>query len=106
MNSECSSVRKTRHSAPPELDRLELSIRRLIEAHDSWRQRAVAAEARMAELESTVQGLSTGKLDPMALTEEVRTLREQNRLLRQRLQSGSEAVQRMLARLQFAGEGR
>jgi predicted nucleic acid-binding Zn-ribbon protein len=103
---ESSSVRNTRHMAPPELDRLELTIRRLLEAHDAWKQRAVAAEARVAELEQALQQLSTGGLDPLALADQVRELQAANETLRKRVQQGHDAVQRMLARLQFAEEGR
>jgi hypothetical protein len=106
MNSESSSVRKSRHAAPPELDRLELSIRRLLEAHDAWKQRARVAEARVAELESTMTSLSTGGLDPLALSEQVRALQERNRQLQSRVERGGDAVQKMLARLQFVEEGR
>jgi hypothetical protein len=99
-------VRKTRHVAPPELDRLELTIRRLLEAHDLARQRADRAEARVVELEERMRSMSTGGLDALALSEQVSTLQEQNRRLRDRIEQGGAAVQRLLARLQFAEEGR
>jgi hypothetical protein len=99
-------VRKTRHVAPAEFDRLELTIRRLLEAHDAWRDRAHAAEARVAELQAMLDGMKEGRFDPVALAEEVRSLRAGNGALRERLQRADETVQRMLARLQFVEEGR
>jgi hypothetical protein len=98
-------VRK-RHVAPPELDRLELKVMGLFEAHDAWRTRALEAEARVAELEQAVRALSSGGLDPVALSDEVRVLEERNLALRERTRQAQAAVQRMLARLQFAEEER
>jgi hypothetical protein len=103
---ESSSARRPRRMAPPELDRLELSVRRLLESHDAWRRRASHAEARVSELEQTVQQLSEGSLDPVALAERVRLLEERNRSLRERMDAAHDAVQKMLARLQFAEEER
>jgi hypothetical protein len=99
-------VRNTRHHAPPELDRLELKVRRLLETHDAWRRRAEAAEVRVRNLEATVRELAAGNLDPVVLADEVRTMDERNRALRERMQQAHQAVQRMLARLQFAEEER
>lgn len=97
-------MRKTRQKLPPELDHLELTIRRLIEAHDKWRDRAAAAEARIRELETAVQELSAGRLDPVALAEDVRTLHDRNASLEDRLTRAHAAVERMMARLQFTAE--
>ena len=97
-------MRKTRQKLPPELDHLELTIRRLIEAHDRWRDRAAEAEGRIRELERAVQELSAGRLDPVALAEDVRTLEERNASLEDRLTRAHAAVERMMARLQFTAE--
>jgi FtsZ-binding cell division protein ZapB len=99
-------VRKTRHISPPELDRLELAIRRLLETNDSLRRRAQAAENKVAELEAAVRDLASGGLDPVKLTGRVESLESQNRMLRERMGTAQETVQRMLARLHFAGEER
>ncbi|HUF50729.1 MAG TPA: hypothetical protein VMN60_07850 [Longimicrobiales bacterium] len=97
-------MRKTRQAYPQELDRLELTIRRLLEAHDALRRRADAADARVTELASTVRDLSGGAIDPVALAGEVERLERSNRELRERLQRAHEAVERIRARLQFAEE--
>lgn len=99
-------MRKTRQTLPPELDNLELAIRRLLEDHDAWRDRARAAEARIRELEKAVQELSAGRLDPVALAEDVRTLEERNAAMHDRLTRAHAAVERMMARLQFTAEER
>jgi chromosome segregation ATPase len=106
MTWESTSVAKSRHAVPPELDRLELTVRRLLEAHDAWRARAETAEARIRELERAVQELASGSLDPVAMADEVRSLETQNAELRTRLSSAQQAVQRMLSRLQFVEEER
>jgi chromosome segregation ATPase len=97
-------VPRSRSRTPAELDRLELKVRRLLDAHDSWRRRAEAAEARGRDLEATIRELAAGRLDPLALTDEVRALDERNRALQERMESARAAVQRMLNRLQFAEE--
>lgn len=97
-------MRKTRQKLPSELDHLELTIRRLLEAHDTWRDRAAAAETRIRELEKAVQELSAGRLDPVALAEDVRTLEERNASLHDRLTRAHTAVERVMARLQFTAE--
>ncbi|MBR9989344.1 MAG: hypothetical protein KFH98_06270 [Gemmatimonadetes bacterium] len=98
-------MRKTRDTVP-ELDRLELTIRRLIESHESWQKRAAAAESRVRDLETAMQDVSAGRLDPVALAETVRTLEQRNESLAQRLTLAREATDRMLARLQFTAEER
>ena len=99
-------MRKTRQPSTAELDRLELTLRRLLDAHDQWRKRAQAAEARAAELESTLEQVSSGSIDPIALADAVRVLEERNRVLRTRMDEAHAAVERMRARLQFAEEER
>jgi predicted RNase H-like nuclease (RuvC/YqgF family) len=99
-------VRKSRLAAPSELDHLELTIRRLIESHDALRRRAENAEARIRELESAMKDLSGGRIDPVALSEEVTRLESHNHRLQERLTQAHAAVLRMTARLQFTAEER
>ena len=99
-------MRKTQQATPPELDRLELTIRRLIESHERLEKRAIAAEARIRDLEGAIQDVSAGRLDPVALGEEVRLLEERNASLQDRLVRAHAAVERMMARLQFTAEER
>ena len=91
---------------PPEFDRLELAIRRLLDAHDGWRRRARAAEARVKELESALQEISTGRIDPISLSEEVERERQRNRELNERLAQARATVEKILTRIQFLEEGR
>lgn len=86
---------------PPEWDALELSVRRLLDAHDALRRRLDAAEARVRELETAVGRISSGALDPLALSERAGTLERQNRELRERLGRASAVVERIAARLNF-----
>jgi hypothetical protein len=103
---ESGSARKPRPSVAPELDRLELTVQRLLQAHDAMRQRAEAAEARVHELERAVQDVSTGRVNPVDLAEDARRLEEQNAALRARIDAAYQAVHRMMARLQFVEEER
>jgi hypothetical protein len=104
MISESSSGPRSRPASTAELDRLELTIRRLIDAHDGWRRRARTAEARVRELEVAQQDVATGRLDPVTLADEAKRLDQQNRLMRERMDQAHAAVERMIARLQFTEE--
>ncbi|MEX0906705.1 MAG: hypothetical protein WD054_00120 [Gemmatimonadota bacterium] len=95
-----------RAAVPPELDTLELTIRRLLDAHNAWRRRAQVAEARARELEAALQGVSSGRLDPVALAAEAERLEKRNRALRERMDQAHAVAQRMAARLQFTEEER
>lgn len=97
-------MRRGRSVAPAEMDRLELTIRRLLEAHETVRGRADRAEARVRELEGALQGISTGRFDPVALEDRIRELEAVNSRLRERVTLARAAVDRMRARLQFAEE--
>lgn len=97
-------MRKSRQAYPPELDRLELTLRRMLEAHDVLRRRAHTAEARVTALEATVRDLAAGSIDPVAQASEIERLERANQELRERLQRAYESVERIRARLQFAEE--
>ncbi|HEX6307801.1 MAG TPA: hypothetical protein VFZ69_06410 [Longimicrobiales bacterium] len=99
-------MRKPRQITPTELDRLELTIRRLLESHEMLERRAAAAESHVRELEAAMQELAAGRLDPVALGEEVRTLQQRNATLENRLLRARESVDRMMSRLQFTMEER
>lgn len=104
MSSELRSARSASRVAPGELDRLEREVRRLLDAHDALRRRADEAEARAGEVEAAMQQLAGGDLDPVALADEVERLTARNRELHERMEAAHAAVERMLARLRFAGE--
>jgi DNA repair exonuclease SbcCD ATPase subunit len=88
----------------PELDRLELALRRLLDRHDALRQRAETAEARARELQEALSGIGSGHIDPVELRTRAERLEEENRALRERLQAVDAVAQRIQARLQFAEE--
>lgn len=96
-------------SAPPRIeawDRLELSVRRLMDEHDAWQRRALAAEKRVRELEIALDDVSAGRLDPLAATHRADSLERENRQLARRMNNARVAVQRLLDRIQFAEEDR
>jgi predicted RNase H-like nuclease (RuvC/YqgF family) len=95
------------HSVPfAEWDRLELTVRRLVDDHEAWRRRAQSAEQRVRDLESALEEFSSGTVDPLSLTERVRAYEEENRALARRLEQAREVVERIQSRLQFLEEDR
>jgi chromosome segregation ATPase len=90
---------------PPEWDRLELGVRRLLDEHLSWQRRARQAEARLAELEATLASVADG-LDPVELSAEVARLDALNRELLERLDQARSHVNSILTRLQLLEEDR
>lgn len=88
------------------MDRLELTIRRLLDEHAAMRSRAEKAEARVREVEGQLQQVTQGELDPVALAAQVGVLEQRNRDLRTRMDTAHAAVERLRARLQFAEEER
>lgn len=91
---------------PPEWDRLELAVRRLLDDHQGYRRRARAAEQRVQELEGTLSALTEGRLDPLVLEQRIAALEGENRALQDRLDRARAQLQRMMARLQFLEEER
>jgi hypothetical protein len=90
----------------PSWDHLELTVRRLMDDHEAWRRRALAAENRVRELESALSEVSSGRLDPVAVSARAQTLERENRVLTRRMSSARDAVERILNRIQFVEEER
>ncbi len=86
---------------PPEWDALELSVRRLLETHDALKRRTQTAERRVRELESALGRVSSGALDPLALSERATVLERENKDLIDRLARANALVERIAARLNF-----
>jgi seryl-tRNA synthetase len=105
MTSTGAADSRTRNGIP-ELDRLELALRRLLDRHDALRQRAEQAEARARELEQALSGMGSGQFDPIELRERGERLEQENAALRERLQAVDAVAQRIQARLQFVEEER
>jgi len=96
----------TPHWPTAEWNGLELAVRRLIEARDSWRRRALAAEDRIHELEAALGEIAGGAVNPIELTAEVERLTAENRALRERLDAAQGRVRLILQRLQTLEETR
>lgn len=91
---------------PPEWERLELSVRRLLHDYEGWRKRARDAEKRIEELESALERVSSGSLDPVALGDRVKRLEAENTALRNRIDAATKHLRRTFARIQFVEEER
>lgn len=88
----------------PQWRRLEDAVGRMVSDRGAWRERALAAEERIRELESALRDVAAGKLDPVALSARSRQLEAENKSLNQRLSQARETVERIMARLQFTQE--
>jgi predicted RNase H-like nuclease (RuvC/YqgF family) len=86
---------------PSEWDTLELAVRRLLENHDALRRRTQIAERRVRELESALGRVSSGALDPLALSERASVLQRENQELVERLARANEVVERIASRINF-----
>jgi hypothetical protein len=95
-------------SADPtgDLQRLSAVVRRLLVDWDQLRARTDTAEARSRELESALRDITSGGVDPVALTNRVAALEQENLFLARRLDRARESVKRISARLQFLDEDR
>ena len=89
-------------------ERLESSLQRLLSEFDELARKHAAAEERVRQLESSLRSSSTetGELDPVALSNRVHLLEQENRFLARRLDRARESVKRISARLQFLEEDR
>lgn len=92
--------------APVEWNRLELTVRRLLEGYEGWRRRARTAEVRVQELERALRDVSGGELDPLALAARLQAAERENGALRRRLDQARDRVRRILSRLEFLEEER
>lgn len=88
----------------PELDRLERTIRRLLDEYDGLVARVGAADNRVRELELALRNVSAGLIDPVSLAERTRELEAENQDLVDRLKRARESVLRILARMRFNEE--
>ncbi|HEX6940692.1 MAG TPA: hypothetical protein VF158_14850 [Longimicrobiales bacterium] len=89
-----------------EWDRLELSVRRLLDDYERWRDRARRAERRVAELEAALRDVAGGELDPLAMAAQIEHLQAENRDLLDRLGQARARVARLMDRLRFLEEAR
>lgn len=94
-------VESDRRDRPAGWDRLELAVRRLLDDYDDQVRSRAAAEVRVRELESTIEEISKGELDPIVLRERVDELEAENRELRERLEKARAKIERIMARLDF-----
>lgn len=83
---------------------LEATVSRAIERIESLRARNRQLEGRVAELEDTVRNLTSGAIDAQTLLNRLKSLEQENHELRRRIDSGRQAVERLLARIRFLEE--
>ena len=93
-------------AARSELERLSHAVHRLLREWENWQARALAAETRARDLEGALKDVTSGSLDPIALSQRVQSLEQENRFLARRLDQARESVKRISARLQFLDDDR
>jgi hypothetical protein len=99
-----SNAADTGDGALTELDGLEMAVRRMLERYDALLAKVDAANVRVRELEQSLDNVSGGDIDPVALAERTRELEAENRDLIDRLDRAKESVKRILARMRYTEE--
>jgi hypothetical protein len=77
-----------------------------MDEHEALRKRALAAERRIGELEAALEDVSTGRIDPVAVSARARSLESENRRLARQMTQARGMVERILGRIQFAEDDR
>lgn len=85
---------------------LEGAVGRAATLIGSLRARETDLLRRVSELEETVRSLSSGAIDPQTMLDRMRALERENEELRRRIDSGRQAVERLLAKIRFLEEQR
>lgn len=96
-----NAVRREKTREEPGLKALDKVVVRTIEELKSFRQRALEAERRSAELEALLKSFESGKETLGSMKQRLTRLEDENRDLRLRVGHGRETVERMLARIGF-----
>ena len=82
-------------------DALDKAVARTLKELKSFRRRALDAEQRSAELTELLKGFKSGKETVGGMKQRLTRLEKENKDLRSRVGQGREAVERMLARIDF-----
>jgi len=83
------------------LPALEAAVGRAVEELKQLRKRVAEGAQRSAELEGLLHSFQSGAVSPERMNERLERLEAENRDLRARIVQGREAVERLLARIQF-----
>lgn len=86
------------------LTRLDKVVGQTVSRLEALRTRVEEVQAREADMRGLLGQFTSGELDPAEIMGHVRTLEEENEVLRCRLRDGKEAVERVLARIRFLEE--
>lgn len=96
-----NSVDRERRSGHAGLERLEGAVDEMLRTLERAHGRAVAAEARSAELEELLRRFSADDAAPGRLLTRLSALEAENEDLRGRVVRGRESVERLLAQIRF-----
>ena len=96
-----NAVGKKKAREGPGFKALDKAVVRTLEELKGFRQRALEAERRSAELEALLKSFESGEETLGSMKKRLTRLEEENRDLRLRVGHGRETVERMLARIGF-----
>ena len=88
------------------LTELEQAVGRVLEEVESLRGRVKESESRTRNVEELLRRFTKGEVDPGNLQERLSELEAMNQGLLDRIDSGREGVERVLARIRFLEEHR
>ena len=83
------------------LPALEAAVNRAVEELKQLRRRAAEAAQRSTDLEELLHTFQSGAESPERMKEKMERLEAENRDLRARIVQGRDAVERLIARIQF-----
>lgn len=83
---------------------LEETVGRLLDRLQALRERLEVSDARVAELDRALRSRTSTSEDPLGMADRLRSLEEENRMLRTRLERGADVVDRIQSRVRFLEE--
>jgi predicted RNase H-like nuclease (RuvC/YqgF family) len=86
---------------PALLAGLEGAVGRLLQEVERLRGQVESGDSRVEEVEGLLRRLSKGEADPTEIERRARSLEEENRILRDRMEVARRTVERLLARVRF-----
>lgn len=102
-NAEVEEQARTA-SLPDDYVRLEESVRQLLDDLAGYRARTQVAEQKAAELERTLQDVTSGTLDPLEMRSALGRLENENKELRRRMVQAQDRIRRLVSRFDFLRE--
>jgi len=88
------------------MKRLNAAVRGALDEIDRLRAELAQARRQNAEMEDILKGITSGERSPAQMMLELDRAQTQNTDMRERLEQGRDAVERLLAKIRFLEEQR